>query len=142
MPWGAGRDHQTVFKHCWQGLMDEADTAIGVFVADLTSGFYLHESFARICRRVHRRSSKPMAMMTNHVGTDSQDLARRLTDLGIPVIDGTVPGLFAVRNVMAYRDFAWRPANRPYEPAGRPESRRTEGPRRSSSRPARRGRWP
>ncbi len=107
--WGTGRDHQTIFEHCWQALMDDEDTAIGVFVADLTSGFYLHESFARICRRVHRRSSKPMAMMTNHVGTDSQDLARRLTDLGIPVIDGTVPGLVAVRNVLAYRDFAWSP---------------------------------
>ena len=107
--WGTGRDHQTIFEHCWQALMDDEDTAIGVFVADLTSGFYLHESFARICRRVHRRSRKPMAMMTNHVGTDSQDLARRLTDLGIPVIDGTVPGLVAVRNVLAYRDFTWSP---------------------------------
>lgn len=107
--WGTGRDHQTVFEHCWQALLDDEDTAIGVFVADLTSGFYLHESFARICRRVHRRTIKPMAMMTNHVGTDSQDLARRLTDLGIPVIDGTVPGLVAVRNVLAYRDFARSP---------------------------------
>ena len=107
--WGTGRDHQIVFERCWQALIDDDDTAIGVFVADLTSGFYLHESFARICRRVHRRTSKPMAMMTNHVGTESQDLARRLTDLGIPVIDGTVAGLVAVRNVLAYRDFAWSP---------------------------------
>ncbi len=107
--WGTGRDHQVIFEHCWQALLDDDDTAIGVFVADLTSGFHLHESFARICRRVHKRTSKPMAMMTNHVGTDSQDLARRLTDLGIPVIDGTVPGLVAVRNVLAYRDFAWSP---------------------------------
>lgn len=29
-------------------------------------------------------------MMTNHIGTDSQDLAKRMTDLGIPVLDGTV----------------------------------------------------
>jgi acyl-CoA synthetase (NDP forming) len=107
--WGTGRDHQAVFEHCWQALVDDADTAIGVFVADLTSGFYLHESFARVCRRVHQRTTKPIAMMTNHVGTDSQDLARRVTDLGIPVLDGTVAGLVAVRNVLAYRDFTWSP---------------------------------
>ncbi len=108
--WGTGRDYQAIFEHCWQALLDDDDTAIGVFVADLTSGFYLHESFARICRRVHRRTRKPVAMMTNHLGTDSQDLARRMTDLGIPVVDGTLDGLLAVKHVLAYRDFTVRPA--------------------------------
>lgn len=107
--WGTGNDYQAIFERCWQALMDDDDTAIGVFVADLTSGFYLHESFARICRRVHRRTTKPIAMMTNHIGTDSQDLARRMTDLGIPVLDGTVAGLLAVRNALEYRDFVGRP---------------------------------
>lgn len=103
--WGTGNDYQTIFEKCWQALMDDDDTAVGVFVIDLTSGFYLHESFARICRRVHRRTTKPIAMLTNHIGTDTQDLARRLTDLGIPVLDGTVAGLVAVRNALAHRDF-------------------------------------
>lgn len=121
--WGTGNEYQSVFEHCWQALMDDNDTAIGVFVADLTSGFYLHESFARICRRVHRRTRKPIAMMTNHIGTDSQDLARRMTDLGIPVLDGTVAGLLAVRNVLAYRDFTWRPR---IAPPWKPEPSVTE----------------
>ncbi len=107
--WGTGRDHPVVFEHCLQALVDDDDTAIGVFVVDLTSGFHLHESFARICRRVHQRTTKPMAMLTNHVGTESQELARRVTDLGIPVLDGTVPGLVAIRNLLAYRDFRWSP---------------------------------
>ncbi len=107
--WGTGNDYQTIFERCWQALMDDDDTALGVFVIDLTSGFYLHESFARICRRVHRRTTKPVAMLTNHIGTDTQDLARRLTDLGIPVLDGTVAGLVAVRNALAHRDFSRRP---------------------------------
>lgn len=111
--WGTGRDYQTVFERCWQALMDDPDTAMGVFVADLSSGFYLHESFARICRRVHRRTSKPVAMLTNHTGTDSQDLAKRLTGLGLPVLDGTVAGLLAVRHALAYRDFHARPTIAP-----------------------------
>lgn len=116
--WGTGNEYQLIFERCWQALMDDDDTAIGVFVADLTSGFYLHESFARICRRVHRRTTKPIAMMTNHIGTDSQDLAKRMTDLGIPVLDGTVAGLLAVRNVLEYRDFVGRPRiNPPSRPA-------------------------
>ncbi len=111
--WGTGRDYQNVFERCWQALLDDEDTAIGVFVIDLTSAFYLHESFARITRRVHRRTTKPVAMMTNHVGTESQDLARRMSALGIPVLDGTVAGLVAVRNALAYRDFSWSQAIAP-----------------------------
>lgn len=103
--WGTGRDYQNIFERCWQALLDDPDTAMGVFVADLSTGFYLHESFARICRRVHRRSSKPVAVLTNHVGTESQDLAKQLTNLGIPVLDGTVAGLLAVRHALAHRDF-------------------------------------
>ncbi len=107
--WGTGRNYQAIFENCWQALMDDPDTAMGVFVADLTSGFYLHESFARICRRVARRTQKPVAMLTNHIGTDSQDLATRTTDAGVPVLDGTLTGLKAVKHAMNYRDFINRP---------------------------------
>jgi putative YhdH/YhfP family quinone oxidoreductase len=107
--WGTGRNYQAIFENCWQALMDDPDTGIGVFVADLTSGFYLHESFARICRRVQRRTKKPVAMLTNHIGTDSQDLATRTTAAGVPVLDGTLSGLKAVRSAMNYRDFRKRP---------------------------------
>ncbi|HKJ11634.1 MAG TPA: acetate--CoA ligase family protein [Ornithinimicrobium sp.] len=107
--WGTGNNYQVIFERCWQALIDDEDTAMGAFVIDLTSGFYLHESFARICRRVHRRTTKPVAVITNHIGTDSQDLARRLTDLGIPVLDGTVAGLQAIRHALAYRDYRLSP---------------------------------
>jgi putative YhdH/YhfP family quinone oxidoreductase len=108
--WGTGRNYQAIFENCWQALLDDPDTAMGVFVADLTSGFYLHESFARICRRVARRTNKPVAMLTNHIGTDSQDLACRTTAAGVPVLDGTLSGLKAIRHAMSYRDFIARPA--------------------------------
>ena len=122
--WGTGNDYQLIFERCWQALIDDDDTAIGVFVIDLTSGFYLHESFARICRRVHRRTKKPIAMMTNHIGTDSQDLARRIAAHGIPVLDGTVAGLLAVRHALTYRDFTLRAQ---IAPPVRPEPEVTAG---------------
>ena len=107
--WGTGNNYQQIFEHCWQALMDDPDTAMGVFMADLTSRFWLHESFARVCRRVSMRSTKPVVMLTNHVGTDSQDLAMRLCRAGIPVLDGTEQGLSAIRHAMDYRDFLKKP---------------------------------
>ena len=103
--WGSGNNYQAIYENCWQALMDDPNTAIGVFVADLTSGFWLHESFARICRRVSARSKKPVVMMTNHQGTDSQDLAMRLTQAGIPVFDGTDSTLAAIKHAFQFRDF-------------------------------------
>jgi acyl-CoA synthetase (NDP forming) len=107
--WGTGRDYERVYENCWQALMEDPDTAMGLFIADLTSGFYLHEAFAHICRRVALRVKKPVAILTNHVGSENQDLALRMTRAGVPVLDGTQPGLIAVKHLLEYRDFQARP---------------------------------
>ena len=107
--WGTGKDYENVYENCWQALLEDPDTAMGLFIADLTSGFYLHESFAHICRRVAVRVKKPVAIMTNHVGSENQDLALRMTRAGVPVLDGTQPGLIAVKHLLEYRDFQARP---------------------------------
>ncbi|WP_089938680.1 acetate--CoA ligase family protein [Candidatus Entotheonella palauensis] len=107
--WGTGNHYDVIYENCWQALMEDPDTAVGLFIADLTSGFYLHESFAHICRRVKMRVKKPMAIMTNHVGSEHQDLAIRMTQAGLPVLDGTQPGLLAVMHLLEYRDFQARP---------------------------------
>ncbi|WP_372741429.1 acetate--CoA ligase family protein [Neptunomonas sp.] len=106
--WGTGNNYKAIYEYCWQALMSDPDAAIGVFVADLTSGFWLHESFARICRRVSARINKPIIMMTNHQGSGNQDLAMRLTQAGIPVFDGAEPTLAAIKHAFAYRDFQAR----------------------------------
>ncbi len=111
--WGTGDHYDVIYENCWQALMQDPDTAVGLFIADLTSGFYLHESFAHICRRVKMRVKKPMAIMTNHVGSEHQDLAIRMTQAGIPVLDGTQPGLLAVKHLLEYRDFQARPLYNP-----------------------------
>jgi acyl-CoA synthetase (NDP forming) len=107
--WGTGNDYENVYENCWQALLEDPDTAMGLFIADLTSGFYLHESFAHICRRVAVRIKKPVAILTNHVGSENQDLALRMTRAGVPVLDGTQPGLVAVKHLLEYRDFQARP---------------------------------
>ena len=114
--WGTGNRYDVVYETCWQALMEDPDTAVGVFIADLTSGFYLHESFAHICRRVKMRVKKPMAIMTNHVGSEHQDLALRMTRAGIPVLDGAQPGLMAVKHLLEYRDFQALPTYDPPAP--------------------------
>jgi acyl-CoA synthetase (NDP forming) len=107
--WGTGANYPAIYETCLQALMDDPDTALGILAADLTSGFSLHENFAVVARRVAQRTKKPLAVLTNHVGTDSQDLAKRIVAEGVPVLDGTETGLLAIKHALAYRDFRLRP---------------------------------
>ena len=113
--WGTGHNYEAIFENCWQALVDDSDTAMGVFVADLTSHFWLHEGFARVCRKVAVRTTKPVVMATNHVGSEEQNLAMRLADYGIPVLDGIEPALKAIRHALNYRDFLAQQTSAPPE---------------------------
>jgi acyl-CoA synthetase (NDP forming) len=108
--WGTGRDYPAVYERCLQALVDDPDSAMGLLVADLSSGFALHENFAAAARQVAGRTNKPVAVLTNHVGTDTQDLALRLVEAGVPVLDGTEQGLLAVRHALHFRDAQAAPA--------------------------------
>jgi acetate---CoA ligase (ADP-forming) len=103
--WGTGNDYECIYENCLQALVDDKNTGITLFVADLTSKFWLHETFAKICQSVAERSHKPVLMMTNHIGSESQDLALRLQNQGITVLSGTIPTLQAVQHAFNYRDF-------------------------------------
>jgi len=102
--WGTGANYVQIYENCLQALMDDPDTALGMLVADLTSGFSLHENFAVVARRVMHRTEKPLVILNNHLGTDSQDLAKRIVAEGIPVLDGTETGLLAIKHALAFRD--------------------------------------
>lgn len=106
--WGTGKDFERIFSQCLSALVSDQASSLGVLVADITSGFWLHEAFGRVCRGIAHTSHKPIVLVNNHVGTDTQDLALRLVDQGVCVLDGTKPALVAIKHAMDYRDFLRR----------------------------------
>jgi len=106
--WGTGKDFERIFSQCFSALVSDQASSLGVLVADMTSGFWLHEAFGRVCRGTAHTSDKPIVLVNNHVGTDTQDLALRLVDQGVCVLDGTKPALVAIKHAMDYRDFLRR----------------------------------
>jgi len=111
--WGTGNNYESIYENCLQALVNDDKTAITLFVADLTSGFWLHETFARICRKVSSKTNKPIVVMTNHIGSDSQDLATRLQASGITVLNGTIPSLQAIKHAFDHRDFIKQDHHKP-----------------------------
>lgn len=121
--WGTGRDFEQVFATCLGALLRDPDTALGMFVCDLTDGLDLHEAYVAMCEAVARGSDKLLVVMTNYSGWNHRRLALRLTRAGIPVLDGTHASLHAVRHALAYRQFQVRtPATTRAVPAANPRA--------------------
>ena len=107
--WGTGREFEQLFETCLAALMDDPDSALGMFVCDLSDELDLHEAYVAVCEAVAQRTPKLLVAMTNYSAWSHRRLAARLRAAGIPVLDGTVPALRAVRHALAYRAFQARP---------------------------------
>lgn len=103
--WGTGKDFEMVFEKCLIALMQDPDTALGMFVADLSEELDLHAGYVDVCQAVVRSTTKPLVVMTNYSAWSHRKHAVRLSRLGIPVLDGTASSLRAVRHALDYRDF-------------------------------------
>jgi len=108
--WGTGKDFEMVFETCLTALMQDADTAIGMFVADLSEELDLHAGYVDVCQAVARATDKPLVVMTNYSAWSHRKHAVRLARSGVAVLDGTAASLRAVRHALEYRDFLARPA--------------------------------
>jgi acetate---CoA ligase (ADP-forming) len=106
--WGTGREFEQIFETCFAALMDDPDSALGMFVCDLSDELDLHAAYVAVCEAVAQRTPKLLVAMTNYSAWSHRALAARLRAAGIPVLDGTEPALRAVRHALNYRDFQAR----------------------------------
>ncbi len=106
--WGTGREFVGVFHDCMQALHDDPDTALLVHFADLRTGYYVHEGYLAAHKRLFASTDKPVAIATNYTQLRHDAIVQEFDALGIPVLDGTVAALMAIRHLMAYRDFLAR----------------------------------
>ena len=114
---GTGVDHDGVMRDCFAALMNDPSTALGAFFLDVSQ----HNSYSRACAdaclAAASTTSKPVALITNHSGTDHHDLAWDFThNHGLPVLDGSIPGLKAISHAFWRRDWRRRPAESPMPP--------------------------
>ena len=116
--WGTGnRPHET-FIACMHALVENEDTAALAFSLDLTQDLVPPEAYDMVSREVFAGTDKPVAVLANLVSAIDRTAAAHLRSLGVPVMEGTVTGLAAVRHLFAYRDFRARPPSDPPPPSG------------------------
>ena len=123
--WGTGADFVPQFEACLTALMDDPQAALGVFCADIRDNYYLSEGFAAAAMAAAAKTTKPVAFVTNYTQVNHRDLSLRLAEAGVPVLDGTLNALAAVRGALAHRDFLARPADPAPVLDGTPADRRS-----------------
>lgn len=111
--WGTGADIVPRLTDCLRDLLADPNAALGLFGVDLRDGFPLHRSYADAALAAARTSDKLFGLVTHYTQVRHDALALELTLAGIPVLDGTVNALAAVRGALEYRDFQARPSDRP-----------------------------
>jgi hypothetical protein len=62
----SARDFAQVFATCLGALLDDPDTALGLFLCDLSDGLDLHEAYAAVYETVARSTNKLLVVMTNY----------------------------------------------------------------------------
>lgn len=105
--WSGSNGFEATFSCSLTALLEDPDAAMGMMFCDVRDGYYISEGYARAAVAAWRATSKPVALVTNYAMAAHDRIARELTALGLPVIDGTTEGLKAARHMMAWRD---RPA--------------------------------
>ncbi|MBE7522185.1 MAG: acetate--CoA ligase family protein [Burkholderiales bacterium] len=121
--WGTGADFSASFEACFRDLVADEGAALGVFVNDIRDRYYLSDGFARAAAAAAATTEKPVAFVTNYTQLRHDDVAMRLTQAGVPVLDGTANALAAIRGALALRDFRARPSD-PLPDAGTADTRR------------------
>lgn len=107
--WGTGIDADRIFRASFAALHEDPDTAAMAFVIDLTrQGEPYDQGYLQIARDVWDSTAKPFCVLSNLSATVDQDEVRILRDAGIPVLEGTTPGLRALQHLIEDRDFRVR----------------------------------
>ncbi len=114
---GTGVDHDGVMRDCFAALMDDPSTALGAFFLDVSQHSGYSRACASACLAAASTTTKPVALITNHSGTDHHDLAWDFThNHDLPVLDGSVPGLKAISHAFWRRNWRRRPVERSEHP--------------------------
>jgi len=114
--WGTGHGFEDIFHDCMQSLLEDPNAALGIWVADLRDGTHYHEQYATAAARIAGLSDKPLAFATCFAKARNTDLATRLRDAGVPVLEGMRGAMIATRAALDYRAFRARPASNPPMP--------------------------
>ena len=112
--WGTGIDADRIFAETLAAFAEDPAVAAMALVVDLTrQGEPFDEGYLRVAADVWASTDVPFCVLSNLASAVAQDEAMVLRDGGIPVLEGTLPGLRALKHLLDDAAFRARPAAAP-----------------------------
>jgi acyl-CoA synthetase (NDP forming) len=108
--WGTGIDADRIYVESFLALHDDPETAAVAFAVDLArQGEPYDEGYLQVAQDVLEATTKPFCIVSNLPAAIARDEVGRLRGAGIPVLEGTVSGLRALKHLLDDRDGRKRP---------------------------------
>jgi len=111
--WGTGNDYEGIFRHCFEALVEDPDTAVALWVADINDSSSVHEVYCNAALDIAGRTDKPIALAALASNTEDRSLTERMINTEVPVLKGGRPAMVAVRRMLDLRDFRNRTTSPP-----------------------------
>ncbi len=98
--WGTGADTVGLFAGSLAALADDPSVAAVALSVDLVSELDGDDSYPLAALDAARRTDKPLVVLTNLPSAIDQDIAARLRQAAIPVLEGLRTGLLALGHLL------------------------------------------
>lgn len=97
-----GRNTHRTYLECGKALLDDPQTGLLTFEFEFRDGFSHYPELFDVIDRLAKYNNKPVVVINSCTYTDLSETATRLTQRGIPVINGIDVALRSIRNLLTY----------------------------------------
>ncbi len=101
-----GRNTEQIYLECGKALLDDPDSGLLGFEFEFRDGFSHYPELFNVIRELASYNEKPVMVLNSCTFTNIDNTAARLTQQGIPVINGVDVALRAFRNLRRYHSDA------------------------------------
>jgi acetate---CoA ligase (ADP-forming) len=99
--WGTGIDADRIYLESFRALHDDPETAAVAFAVDLArQGEPYDQGYLQVAKDVLDSTTKPFCIVSNLPAAIAPEEVGRLRAAGIPVLEGTVSGLHALKHLL------------------------------------------
>lgn len=106
--WGTGKGAEETFRAATVAMLEDPTVGLGFYVLNWRDGYELHQMHERALTAAFAETKKPLVAVSNYSLSQSEELANRLGDLGIPVIGGLQNAILAARALLGRTSVAPR----------------------------------
>ncbi|XDZ66076.1 acetate--CoA ligase family protein [Alphaproteobacteria bacterium LSUCC0684] len=114
--WGTGYGADMIFTTSFKAMLADKAVAAGLYMMDWRQEYYLHEMHEKVLCSLAHTTTKPVIAASNYALTNNRDMASRMADLNIPLVEGTREALIAVRHLLHHGRGCYPPPDMPEHP--------------------------